>query len=113
MLELLVVEGEDGKIEMGKFRTREPVEIRICERLRQLDFSLAAPAAEDDRVAVLNPAYGLAAVVQDNDRVKVVVGLPPRVLFVDGDLECRGTARGWTFEHGAPPSQCSGYLQAV
>ncbi len=101
VLELFMIEGQDDEIQAGELRTREVDEIWVGKSFGQLDLTLTAAAAEDDRVAVTHPTNRSPLLIHQDERVEGVIRLALAIQGFDPFGQGGCTTWTWLIFHGA------------
>ena len=90
VLELVVVQRQDGEIQILQLPALHGLEIVLREQFRQLDLPLAPAAAEDHRVVIPDAADGGAVLGQHHGLQMIVV--QPRGIGLSDGLRQLGAA---------------------
>src|SRR5512138_640527 len=75
ILELIVIQGQDDKSQILECCSGEMFKSRLGERLGQLDLALSSPAAENDRIPLLDSTERIPISIGKNDRIEGVIAL--------------------------------------
>ena len=102
VFELFVVKRKRHEREVAELRPREAIKSRLRKCLGQLNFPLAAAAAEDDRVPIRDPADRRALCVHGDQRFERVVGLARAIRRSDGLSEGGGAVGEMIGGHKQP-----------
>ena len=74
-LKIAVVLHQTDEFDLGESDAVEAVEVSVLERLRNLNHTVRAEVGNDDRVVVLDGAHSLARLVDDHERLDVLIAV--------------------------------------
>ena len=101
ILEFVVIHGHDDKFQILQICTVKLVKRRIGEGFGQFDLPLAAAAAENHMIAVLDLAYGRSVFILQSHGLQMVVGLPLLICGLNGS--CQSLAADKSLHNHCPP----------